>query len=106
MRIGERMGSIAGLRRKLRALAAVIEDPSATENERTNAEAIKTRLEQRLKDAGVPSGNWTDIAFQFGRWARATSKSAFPVSQKGDWTGNAFRLGKTLRRGYKRWSSS
>ena len=106
VRISEHMGSLAGIRRKLRALSAVIEDPGATENERTNAQSLKTRLEQRLREAGVPTGNWTDIAFQLGRWARATSKSAFPASQKGDWAGTAFRLGQTLRRSYKRWSSS
>jgi hypothetical protein len=26
-----------------------------------------------------------------------------PASPNGDWTDNAFRLGKALRRGYKKW---
>ena len=72
------MGLIEGLRRKLRAVAAVVEDPGATEHEKANAAALRARLEQRLKDAGVPKGDWTD---------------------------DAFRLGKALRRGYKRWLS-
>jgi hypothetical protein len=71
-------GSVEGVRRKLRALIALIKDPGATEHERANAKALKTRLEQRLREAGAPAGDWTD---------------------------NAFRLGRVLRRGYKRWSS-
>jgi hypothetical protein len=31
------------------------------------------------------------------------TKAASPGSPKGDWTDNAFRLGKVLRRGYKKW---
>jgi hypothetical protein len=105
MHIGGLIGSIASVRRKLRALTAVIEDPGATEHERANARAVKARLEQRLREAGAPAGDWTDTAFRFGRWAKALTTSVSPASPKGDWTDNAFRLGKALRRGYKKWSS-
>src|SRR6266851_9720787 len=105
MRISGLVGSLEGVRRKLRALAAVVEDPGATEHERANAEALKTRLEQRLREAGAPAGDWTDNAFRLGRWAKELRKSASSASPKGDWTDNAFRLGKALRRGYKRWLS-
>jgi hypothetical protein len=105
IRISDLMGSVGAVRRKLRALAAVIEDPGATEHERATAAALKARLEQRLRKAGVPNGDWTDVAFWLGRRAKQTSKLTSLASEKGDWTENAYRLGKALRRGYKRWSS-
>jgi hypothetical protein len=83
----------------------VVEDSGATEHERANAEALKTRLEQRLREAGAPAGDWTDKAFRLGRWAKEMRKSASPASPKGDWTDHAHRLGKALRRGYKKWLS-
>jgi hypothetical protein len=97
--------SIEGIRRKLRAVAAVADDPGATEHEKANAEALKARLEQRLRDSGAPKGDWTDNAFQLGRWARNLKGSASPASPRGDWTAGAFRLGRALRRGYTKWSS-
>jgi hypothetical protein len=105
MGIGGLMGSVEAVRRKLRALAAVAEDRGATEHEKANAAALKARLEQRLKEAGTPAGDWTDNAFRLGKWAKEMRKSASPASPKGDWTENALRLGKALRRGYKRWLS-
>jgi len=105
MRIGRFIGAVGGVRRKLRAVAAVIADPAATQHEKANAEALKGRLERRLREAGVPAGDWTDNAFRLGRWAGQLKKSASPASPKGDWTDNAHRLGKALRQGYKRWSS-
>jgi len=105
IRISGLMGSVEAVRRKLRAVAAVAEDRGATEHEKANAAALKARLEQRLKEAGAPAGDWTDNAFRLGRWAREISKSASPESPRGDWTDNALRLGKALRRGYKRWRS-
>src|SRR5205823_12086332 len=99
------IGSIVNVRRKLRSIAAVIADPAATPHEKANAEALKGRLERRLKEAGVPAGDWTDTAFRLGKWAGQVTKSSSPASPKGDWTDNAHRLGKALRRGYKRWSS-
>ena len=46
-----------------------------------------------------------DNAFRLGKRAKEMRKSASPVSPKGDLTGNAFRLGKVLCRGYKKCSS-
>jgi len=105
MRISGLRGSVEALRRKLRAVTSLVEDRGATEHEKANAAALKTRLEQRLKDAGAPAGDWTDNAFRLGRWAKEAKTSVSPASPKGDWTDNALRLGKTLRRGYKRWLS-
>ena len=99
------IGSVASIRRKLRAVAAIIADPAATEHERANAQTLKARLERRLRDTGAPTGDWTDNAFRLGRWAKELRQSSSPASPSGDWTDNAHRLGKALRRGYKRWSS-
>jgi hypothetical protein len=92
--------TIENIRRKLRAITATARDSGATEHERANARALKARLEQHLKDAGAPEGDWTDQAFRLGRWARRASDAAGE-----NWTDGAFRLGKTLRRGLKKWSS-
>jgi hypothetical protein len=105
MRISELTRSVGALRRKLRAVTAIVEDAGATEHERANAEAVKARLEQRLREAGTPAGDWTDNIFRLGRWAKETRKSAALASVQSDWTVNAFQLGKALRRGYTRWSS-
>src|ERR1700752_289591 len=99
------IGSVMSVRRKLRAVSAVIGDPAATPHEKANAAALKERLERRLKEAGVPAGDWTDTAFRLGKWAGQLKSSSSPDSPKGDWTDNAYRLGKALRQGYKRWSS-
>jgi hypothetical protein len=98
-------GSVEGVRRKLRAVAALLTDKGATEHERANAALLKERLERRLKAAGEPAGDWTDNAFRLGRLARKIEQSTSPRSPKGDWTDNALRLGKALRRGYRRWLS-
>ncbi len=45
-------------------------DAGATENERANAGALKARLEEWLKEAGVPAGDWTDLLFRLGRRAK------------------------------------
>ena len=105
MRIIGLVGSVASIRRKLTAVAAVIADPAATEHERANAQALKTRLERRLREAGAPVGDWTDNAFRLGKWAKELKQTSSPQSPKGDWTDNAHRLGKALRQGYKRWLS-
>jgi hypothetical protein len=105
MRIGELIGAVGSVRRKLRAVSAVIADPAATAHEKANAEALKGRLERRLKDAGVPSGDWTDGAFRLGRLAGQLKNSSSPASPRGDWSDHAHRLGKALRQGYKKWSS-
>src|SRR5580704_15627773 len=90
---------------ELRALASVAENAGATAPERANAEALKKRLEEKLRAAGAPAGDWTDNAFRLGRWAKEMRKSAPPAPSKEDWTDNAHRLGKAVRRGYKKWLS-
>jgi hypothetical protein len=102
MRIAGLIGSVGNVRRKLRAVAAVIADPGATEHEKVNARALKARLERRLRDAGAPAGDWTDNAFRLGRWVKELRQSSSPASPQGNWTDNAHRLGKALRHGYKR----
>jgi hypothetical protein len=103
MRIAALIGSVADLRRKVRALSALARNAGATEHERASAAALKARIEKRLRDAGEPAGDWTDNAFRLGKQLKELKKAASPASPKGDWTDNAFRLGKALRRGYKKW---
>ena len=103
MRVGRLTFSVADLRRKLRAVTALAENAGATEHERANAAALKARLQQRLKEAGEPAGDWTDNAFRLGKQLKGLRKAVSPASPKGDWTDNAFRLGKALRRGYRKW---
>jgi hypothetical protein len=97
--------SAEAVRRKLRAVAALVTDKGATEPERSTAAAVKARLERRLEAAGEPAGDWTDNAFRLGRIVRGAAQSTQPRAPKGDWTDGALRLGKALRRGYKRWLS-
>lgn len=103
MRAGRIIGSVADIRRKLRALAALAENAGATKHERASAAALKARLQRRLKEAGEPAGDWTDTVFRLGRRVKEVTKGGSPASPKGDWTDNAFRVGKALRRGYKKW---
>ena len=100
-------GPLAALRRKLKALAAVAGDASATAAERANTEVLMNRLEDRLRaeDVRPPAGDWTDHAFRLGQWAKKIQQSTLPSAAKGDWTDNAHRLGKVVRRGYKKWFS-
>jgi hypothetical protein len=101
MRINDNARSAEALHRKLRAIAAVLLDPAATEHERANAEALKLRLEKQLLPEATPT--WTDIMFRLGRAVKEIKQSQSPSSAKGDWTDHAFRLGRTLRRGFKKW---
>jgi hypothetical protein len=105
MGVNRQTGSVEAVRRKLRAVTAMVKDAGATEPEKANAAALKARLEQRLREAGAPAGDWTDNVFRLGRRIKAIGKSTAPASPKGDWTDNALRLGKALRRSYKKWSS-
>jgi hypothetical protein len=97
-----RFDSLEGLRRKLRAVSAVVRDPGATAHERANARTLKARLEQRLKKAGAPAGDWSDGIFRLGKWAGEIRKSTAPAAPKGDWTDTAHRLGKALRQAYRK----
>jgi hypothetical protein len=99
------ISSIENLRRKLRAIAAMAQDPAATPSEKANAKALKARLQHRLRTAGSPAGDWSDSVFRAGRWIKEMRKSTSPAAPKGDWTDNAHRLGRALRRGYKSWLS-
>lgn len=92
-------------RRRVRALAALAADAGATEHERANARALKSRLMQQLEDTGALTGDWTDTLFRFGRRVKQIKDDTAPASPKCDWTDSAHRLGKALRRGWKRWSS-
>jgi hypothetical protein len=97
--------SAEAIRRKLRAIAAFLLDPAATENERANAQALKARLEKQLPREAAADPAWTDVLFRLGRGVkdfRRFSQSSAPPSPKGDWTDNAFRLGRMLRKGLKK----
>jgi hypothetical protein len=102
MPASENASSIAAIRRKLRALTAVLLDPAATEPEKANAERLKVRLEKQLAEEGVPEtpeGKWTDMMFRLGQGV----KEMRPLpARKTDWTDYAFRLGRMLRRGFKK----
>src|SRR5829696_7783205 len=98
--------SVAALRRRLRALDAVAADPGATPAERANAAALKRRIEERLRDAGAPAGDWTDTVFRLGRRLKQMRQAAPPAGADADWTEHARRLGKAVRHGYKKWLSN
>jgi hypothetical protein len=92
--------SVAAIKRKIRALAAILEDPAVTENERANAQALRQRLLKQLPE--VPEGTWSGLMFRLGRGvrqARELKQSTAPAVPKGDWTDGAYRLGKILRKG-------
>jgi hypothetical protein len=104
--VSQNAWSAEAIQRKLRALAAVLLDPAATENERANAQALKLRLQKRLGQAATaPEGGWSGMLFRLGRGVRQVKElkqSTAPPVPKGDWTDNAFRLGKMLRKGLKK----
>jgi len=52
-----------------------------------------------------PYGDWTDNAFRLGRLAGKLRRPLPPEAAEGDWTDAAFRFGRALRRSYKSWSS-
>ena len=98
------MNPVAALHRKLQRLGAVLKDPSVTEHERANAEALKARLEKKLTEDGV-SGDWTDSLFRLGRTVQAMKKATSPPPSSSGVSKIAFRLGRTLREGLKKWQS-
>lgn len=99
MPIGEDANSSEAIRRKLRALTAVLLDPAATGPERANAEGLKVRLEKQLREEATPEGKWAGIMFRLGRGVKQMTSQPSP---KGDWTDYAFRLGRIVRKGFKR----
>jgi hypothetical protein len=98
--------TVEALHRKLRSLGSVFKDPSATEHERANAEALKTHLEASLTKAGVPKGDWTDVLFRLGRTVQEMRKTTVPPPSSSRTSKIAFGLGRTLREGLKKWRSS
>lgn len=90
------------IHRKLRGLAAVLKDTAATQHERANAAAIKTRLEKKLVEDGVAKGDWTDVAFRLGRAAQELKKTTSPAASSGGTSKIAFRLGRTLAEALKK----
>jgi hypothetical protein len=97
--ITENASSPEAIRRKLRALTAVLLDPAATEPERANAEGLKVRLEKQLTEEAAREGKWAGIMFRLGRQVKEVTSQPSP---KGDWTDHAFRLGRMLRKGFQR----
>ncbi len=75
MPISPNAPSAEAIRRKLRAIAAVLLDPAATDNERSNAEALKLRLEKRLGSEAAPEAAWTNILFRLGRGVKNIKQS-------------------------------
>jgi hypothetical protein len=95
--------SVAAIQRKLRGLAAILDDPATTENERANARVLKLRLLQQLpEEVRAGGGKLSGLMFRLGRGvrqARELKDETTPPAPKGDWTDHAYRLGKVLRRG-------
>jgi uncharacterized FlgJ-related protein len=100
------MKRVEAIHRKLRSLAAVLKDTAATEHERANAEAIKTRLEKKLVEDDVPKGDWTDVVFRLGRVVQEIKKATSPPASGSGTSKIAFRLGQTLAEGLKKWRST
>jgi hypothetical protein len=105
--VSENARSAAAIHRKLRALAAVLLDPAATENERANAQTLKLRLQKRLaqKATAAADGTWTGVLFRLGRGVRQIKQikqSTSPPAPKGDWTDHAYRLGRMFRKGFNK----
>lgn len=86
------------VRRKLRALVAVVRDAGATEAERATAGRLSAGLKAKLEEEGVPQGDWSDAVFRFGRSLRnAKAATRPPASLEGGAARAAFRLGRALR---------
>lgn len=86
------------LRRKLRALVAVMKDDGATAAERETARRLKAGLKAKLAEQGVPEGDWSDTVFRVGRALRSVkTATAPPPTVKGGTAKAAFRLGRALR---------
>ncbi len=66
MPISENARSAEAIHRKLRAIAAVLLDPAATEHERTNAETLKIKLEKQLKQEATPGGDMAKYYVSIG----------------------------------------
>jgi hypothetical protein len=100
------MKSVEAIRRKLRGLRAVVKDAAATAPERANAKVLKMVLEKKLEQEGVPTGDWTDVAFRFGRTVRKIKTATSPPPPISGTSKIAFRLGRALRQGLQKWRST
>jgi len=98
--------SVDALHRKLRGLLAVTRDSAATDHERANAEALKARIEGKLREEGAPKGDWTDAAFRLGRAVQAIDKSTAPPPSVSGGAKIPYRFGKALGKGLKKWRST
>jgi hypothetical protein len=99
MPMSDNTRSAGAIRRKLRALAAVLLDPASTEHEKANANVLKGRLVMQLGQKAIPESTWAGIMFRLGKGVREITSSP---PAKGDWTDHAFRLGRIFRKGLKR----
>jgi hypothetical protein len=97
------MTRVEAIHRKLRGLVAVLHDSAVTEYEKANARVLKARLEKKLRQEGVPKGDWTDVAFRVGQTVHALKQSTSPPSSMSGAPKIAFRLGRTLGKGLKKW---
>jgi hypothetical protein len=105
-RLENAMKPVEAIHRKLRSLGAVLKDTAATEHERANAEALKRRLENKLIEEGVPKGDWTDVLFRLGRTVQEIKKATSPPPSISGTSKIAFRFGRTLGKGLKKWRST
>src|ERR1700678_902048 len=99
MPMSENAKSAAAIYRKLRSLTAVVLDPPATEPERANAERLKARLENQLKHDATSEVKWTGVMFRLGQGVKEITSAA---PSKSGFTDHAFRLGRMLRKGFKK----
>jgi len=95
--------SVEALRRRLRAIGGLLQDPAATKSEKETAEALKARLESQLREAGAPAGDWTDNAFRLGRKVAEIARSTAPPAPKGGASDHAYRAGRLLARSLRKW---
>jgi hypothetical protein len=100
----EAMIRVNAIHRKLRGLVAVLHDSAVTEHEKANARALKARLEKKLRQEGAPKGDWTDVVFRAGQTVHKLKNSTAPTAASGP-PKLAFRLGKALGQGLKKWRS-
>lgn len=100
------MEPVEAIRRKLRGLLAVIADPATTEHERANAGDLAARLKAKLKQEGAPAGDWADTIFRAGQRVRQVQQLTSPMTSAPRSSRVAFRLGKALRQGLKKWDQS
>jgi hypothetical protein len=103
---GHGMKAGESIHRKLRGLMAVLKDSAVTEHEKANAEALKRRLEKKLRQEGAPQGDWTDVAFRAGQTVQGLKNSTAPPPSVEGPAKIAFRLGRVLGQGLKKWRAS